>query len=295
MSPWYCFGIRGSMTCSREVGGEQRVDVDAGRVLRRDQHGLQADGPAALVVERDLRLAVGPEVGDDLGLADLAQAVGQAVGQPDRQGHEVVGLVAGVPEHHPLVAGALGVDHVLAAGARPDLHGGVDALGDVGRLLVDRHDHAARVAVEAVGLAVVADAVDRLADDLRDVDIRLGRDLAGDHDEARRQQRLARDPGVRVLLEDGVEDGIGDLVGHLVGMALGHGFGREGEAVAHGRGSFRGWGSIGGTRRRRGPLGPPRACRRAGHPAPCRRRGGGSPRWCRARSRRRAPRRRCRR
>ena len=85
-----------------------------------------------------------------------------------------VGLVAGVAEHHPLVAGALGVEQVLAALARPHLLRGVDALADVGALLVDRHDDAAGVAVEAEALAVVADGLDGLAGDRGDVDVGAG-------------------------------------------------------------------------------------------------------------------------
>ena len=119
---------------------------------------LSATGLAVLVVEGDLGLPVGAQVRQDAGLADLGQPVGQAVRQPDRQRHEVVGLVAGVAEHHPLVAGALAVEDVLARRAGALLEGGVDALGDVGRLRVDRGDDAAGVAVEADGLAVVADA-----------------------------------------------------------------------------------------------------------------------------------------
>ncbi len=56
---------------------------------------------------------------------------------------------------------------------------------DVGRLLVDRDAHAAGLGVEADRRAVVADLADRLADDARDVDVGLGRDLAGDVDLAR--------------------------------------------------------------------------------------------------------------
>ena len=44
----------------------------------------------------------------------------------------------------------------------------------------------------------------------------VGRDLAGDDDEAGRDQRLAGDAPVRVVREDGVEDGVRDLVGDLV-------------------------------------------------------------------------------
>ena len=68
---------------------------------------------AVLVLEGDLGLAVGAQVGHRAGLAHLGQALGQAVRQVDRQRHEHVGLVAGVAEHHPLVAGALLVELVL--------------------------------------------------------------------------------------------------------------------------------------------------------------------------------------
>ena len=93
---------------------------------------------------------------------------------------------------------------------------GVDAHGDVGRLLVDRHDHTAGVAVEAVDRIVVADAVDRLTGDLGDVDVRRGRDLTGDHTQAGRQQGLTGHPAVGVLGQDGV-----DLLLHL-GAPLRH-------------------------------------------------------------------------
>ena len=144
-----------------EVGADDLVAVDAVVVLGRDEHGAQAHRLAVLVVEGDLGLAVGPQVRDRAGPADLGQALGHAVRQVDRQRHELVGLVARVAEHHPLVAGALLVEQVLAAGARAHLFGVVDALGDVGRLLVERHQHADGAAVVAVGLAVVADLVDR--------------------------------------------------------------------------------------------------------------------------------------
>ena len=93
-----------------QVGLEQGLGVEPGLVLAGDQDGAQPLGPAVLVVDGDLGLAVGPQVGHHAGLAHLGQPLGQPVGQPDRQRHEVVGLVAGVAEHHPLVAGALGVD-----------------------------------------------------------------------------------------------------------------------------------------------------------------------------------------
>ena len=48
--------------------------------------------------------------------------------EPDRQRHQVGGLVARVAEHHPLVAGTLAFKRVLAAVPVPHLGGDVDAL-----------------------------------------------------------------------------------------------------------------------------------------------------------------------
>ena len=203
-----------------EVGPDHGVAVDALLVLGADEHRLQRDRPAVLVLVGDLGLAVGTEVRDLPGLADLGQPLGEPVGGPDRQRQQVRRLVAGEAEHHALVAGALGVELVLAAGAAAQLLAGVDALGDVRALLVDRHDHAARRAVEPVQGVVVADLADRLAGQLGDVDVGLGGDLPGHDAQPRGQQRLAGHATVRVLGEDGVEDGVADLVGHLVGMAL---------------------------------------------------------------------------
>ena len=105
--------------------------------------------------------------------------------------------LARVAEHHPLVAGADPVERVVVAGVVLHLVRRVDALRDVGRLLVDRDDHAARVGVEAVLGARVADLARSAArTSARDVDVGLGRDLAGDDDEAGRDERLAGDAAV---------------------------------------------------------------------------------------------------
>jgi hypothetical protein len=203
-----------------QVGLDERLGVEAGLVLGRDEDGLERDRHAVGVLEGDLGLTVGTQVRQDPRLAHLAQAVGEPVGQPDRHRHEVVGLVDRVAEHHPLVAGALAVEVGLGP-VRPVLVGVVDALGDVGRLRVDRGHDAAGVAVEADGLAVVADALDRLAHDRGDLDVGGRGDLAGHDGEAGGDHGFARHTGDRILGQDRVEDRVTDLVGHLVRMALG--------------------------------------------------------------------------
>ena len=214
-----------------QVGLDQRLRVDARLVLGRDQDLLDLDRAAVLVADRHLGLAVGAQVRHHVAAAHLREAVRQPVRERDRHRHQLVGLARRVAEHHSLVARAGDVELVVVAGVGARLVRLVDTLRDVRRLLVDRGDDRAGVAVEAVGGVVVADPADRVARDLRHVDVGLGGDLAGDDDEARVDERLAGHAAVRVVAQDGVEHAVGDLVGHLVGVALRDGLGGEEELV----------------------------------------------------------------
>ena len=202
--------IRSLRICSRRgLGG----------VLGGDDDGVDAHGAAVFVVlHGDLGLAVGPQIVHQALLADLGQALGQLVAQGDGQGHQLRGLVAGVAEHHALVAGAA---HLV-----------VGAQGDVGGLLVDAGDDAAGVAVEAVLGPVIADVPHHVPDDLGDVHIALGADLAHHVDKAGGHGGLAGHAAVGVVFQDGVQHRVGDLVADLIGMSLGDGLGSK-EIVAH--------------------------------------------------------------
>jgi hypothetical protein len=222
-----------------DVRLDQRVDVEALAVLRRDEDALDLDRPLAtlvvdLVANRHLRLPVRTQVRQDLRTANLGKALRDLVRQHDRERHQLVRLVAGEAEHHPLVARADPVERVVVARVVLDLVRRLDPLRDVGRLLVDRDDHATRLGVEAVLRAVVADLRDRLPDEARDVHVRLRRDLPRDDDEPRRHERLAGDAARGIVCENSVEDGVRDLVGDLVGMTLGDGLAREEKLPRHG-------------------------------------------------------------
>ena len=159
-----------------DVRRQQVGERDVGRVLRREHDGVEADGPHAVVLDGDLGLAVGAQVGHLTGLAHRREPLGEPVREVDRQRHQLGGVLAGVAEHQPLVAGPLLVERVDAA--RAALDRGVDSLGDVRALLADGRADAAGRAVEALRGAVVADREHGVADDLRDLDVRLGRHLA---------------------------------------------------------------------------------------------------------------------
>ena len=110
-----------------DVGAEP-LGARIGVVLGGDDDGPDAHRDAVRVLDGHLGLAVGAQVGQLPGAAHLGQPASHAVGERDRQRHQLGRLAAGEPEHHPLVAGPQleGRRGVVA-----DLQRGIDALGDV--------------------------------------------------------------------------------------------------------------------------------------------------------------------
>jgi hypothetical protein len=191
--------------------------LDVGRVLGREHDRVDALGRAAVVavLDRDLALRIRAQPRQLAVLAQGRLLPHQLVREHDRHRHQLFGLVDREAEHQTLVARAL-----LLVQARA----GRDALRDVGRLLLERGEHRARVGVEAHLRARVADLAHGLAHQLGHVERRGRGDLAGYDRVPGFHHRLARYARHLVLRERGVEDRIGDRVAHLVRVTLGHGF-----------------------------------------------------------------------
>ena len=210
-----------------EVGGDPfahrllfRHPIDLGGVLGGDQDRVDRHGPVVVIDHAHLGLAVGQQVLEAAVVAHLGQAAGQPVGQADRQGHQLRRFIAGVAEHDPLVAGADAIEGIAVV-----VVGLVHALGDVGGLLVEGHQHGAAVGIEAAGAgAVVADALDHAPHQGVEVHPGRGGDLAGDQAQARVHHGFAGHPAGGILLQQGIQHRITDLIADLVGMALGHRF-----------------------------------------------------------------------
>jgi hypothetical protein len=185
-------------------------------MLGRDHDAGGLDRPAVLVAHGDLRLRVGPEPRLLAGLARLGEAAQDGMGVVDRRRHQLRRLAHRVAEHDALVAGAL----LLAVG-------GIDALGDVGRLLVQVILHLERLPMEAA--LVVADVANAFAGDVLDpVDHRLRpAHLAADDQPVGRGEAFAGHPALGRFGEEGVEHRVRDAVADLVRMALGDRLGGE--------------------------------------------------------------------
>ena len=154
------------------VGGDLRLRNLLG-VLGGDDHRIHAHGRSSLVLDGDLRLAVGTQVGQRPVLAHLGEAGGKLVREHDGKGHELLRLAAGIAEHHALVARA---DRIIAFPARLHLGGGVHAQRDIGRLPVDEGDDAALIIGKIA--RIVADLADDAARHLLIVDVSAAGDLA---------------------------------------------------------------------------------------------------------------------
>ena len=191
-------------------------------MLRGNNDGVDALYRIAVVFRRHLRLAIRAEVVKRTVLADFCQLLCQLMCQRDGQRHQLRSLIAGITEHHALVARADEV--VLVSGAVFRLKGFVHAHCNVRGLHVDGGQHRAGRAVEARIRRIITDFFDDLARDCIDVHIALGGNLAHHVHHAGRRRHFASHMCGRVFCHDVVENCIGNLVANLVRVAFGHGF-----------------------------------------------------------------------
>ena len=215
---------RGNDVVAHRVGDRrlrQRLVVLGGHDDRVDTHR-----PTVFVREGHLSLAVGTQPFNDALLANVSQTLCEAVCQPDGGGHEIRGIRRSVAEHDALVAGAETVARVTALGAA-HFNGFINAAGDVGALAVQRYGNAAGGTVEANARRVVANRKNLATHNLRNLNVRLGRHLTGDVDEAGGRHRLDGNARAGVGSEQRVEDRIGDTVTDLVGVTFGNGLRRK--------------------------------------------------------------------
>lgn len=212
--------------------------IDSVSVLGGDDDVDDAGGLAINVFDGDLGFGIGAEPwGFFAVFAKLGEFAAEAVGEHDGRWHELVGLVTGVSEHDSLVACAL-LFGFFAFGS-----GGIDSLGDVGRLDGEEIINEDLVGVEDVIVVCISDATDSLADDAFDVDggadglltdLRDG-DFATNNDLIRFHEGLASNTAGLVNLEAGVKNGVRDGVTYFVRMAFADRFGGKNKAFAHRR------------------------------------------------------------
>ena len=203
--------------------GDKVLADPAGRGLvglMADDHRADAPGFAVPVADRDLGLGVRAQVGDGLGAADLLQVLEDVVAQGNGRGHQFRRLIAGVAEHHALVAGALTLEPALAHG---------HPLGDIRRLAVQPGKILEAPVPELQLRPVVADLLHHGPGDLFGVDAVPSRagDLARVDQHVVGGHGFAGHPAGLVQGQAGVQHRVRDLVAKFVGMTRADRFGGE--------------------------------------------------------------------
>ena len=166
----------------------------------------------AIVFHRYLALRVGAKICHHLAFAaNCSEFDKNLVREVEGERHVVGSLVASIPEHHALVAGAL----FFGSGAH-------HALIDVARLFVNSREYAARVAIEFVFRFVVADAIDYSASNVHEVDVGFRSNFACHYHLTGGNKSFYSHLRIGVVGEEFVEKSVGDLVGNFVGMPFRH-------------------------------------------------------------------------
>jgi hypothetical protein len=136
-------------------------------VLSRDRFGMLGRNDNSVNTEGDHRTAILLVLDSDLGLrirsepregtsaAGNGQRLVQLVSKHDGQGHVLLGLIGGVTEHDTLITSTHGLEGPV-----------LKALGNIGRLLLNGNKNVAGLVIKALLRVVVANFLDRLADDL---------------------------------------------------------------------------------------------------------------------------------
>lgn len=170
-----------------------------------------------LIFDGDLGLGVGSEPWQGAVSASSRHLGIELVGQLEGQWEKFWGLVGGISEHYTLVTSTELLEGLLV----------VEALCDIGRLLLDSNQNVASLVIEALGRVVVSDILNGTSDNFLVVEAGLGGDFTEDHHHAGLGGSLAGNLGQRVLGQAGVENGIGDLIGDLVWVSLSYRLGLE--------------------------------------------------------------------
>ena len=84
----------------------KNIEIRRCRMLSGNHHGIDAHRYAVIVFYRNLSLSVGIQISHDTVFSHFGKTFGQTVRKIDRHRHQRLRLVAGITEHHTLVAGA---------------------------------------------------------------------------------------------------------------------------------------------------------------------------------------------
>ena len=199
------------------------LHVDIRIVLCGNDYCVNADRLAVFIVfNGDLALAVRTEIAEMTALANFRQAAGQLVRKADGQRHTFGSFIAGISEHHSLIARTDIIGVGVAVFCFKAL---VNAHCNIGGLSVYCADNRKGMAVKAVFGLVIANFKHNIANELRNINIAVCDNFAHYHYHARCCAAFAGNARIRVIAQHCIKHGVRDIVADLVRMPLCYGFG----------------------------------------------------------------------
>ena len=194
-------------------------------MLSRKDNCLQTLWIALLIIFHcNLRLAVRPQVLKRPIFTDLCKPLSQLMCKRDRVRHKLRSLIRSITEHHTLIPRSGSLDLIIVHLILFRLKRLVNAQCNVGGLLVNRRDHSTSVRIKSIFPSRVTDLPYCFTDNLLDIHISAGRNLAHHKDKPCRDRRLAGHAAHWILLYKRIQDRIRYLIAHLIRMPLCHRF-----------------------------------------------------------------------
>jgi len=180
---------------------------------------------AAPILDPDVRLGFGGEIGKKPLLSYAADLSGELVGQPDGQGHQHRRLVACEAEDIHLVPSRDVLDAFFI-----QLHLVKAAVFIDGQFLKTCQDAAGSRIEVALSVPDRTDDPPRHIGEIHDG---VGGEASGDEQNGRGNGTFRDHPRIGILLKEVIHDGITDLIAQFIRMASGYRFGCEDEITFH--------------------------------------------------------------
>ena len=184
-------------------------------MLGGNDNGINTYGPSVFIAHGHLCFSVRTQKAERPFPARGGQPFRQFVRIGNWHRHTLRRLVAGVTEHHALVARA----NIKRIGLLR-LPRTVDAERNIRRLLVNRGDNPAGFRVKSQFTAVVSDICDDAARNPGNIHIPFCRNFAHHQHQTGRHRRLAGDTRVRILPQHVVKHCVRNLVAYFIRMPL---------------------------------------------------------------------------
>ena len=138
--------------------------------------------------------------------------------------HILLSLIGSITKLKTLVTGTDGIQLVLIHIVLFLLKSLVNTHSDICGLFVKSCDNCAGICVKTIICIVISDLTDRITNDLLDINISLGCDLAHNKYKTCCSSSLASNTAHRILCHHSIKDRIGNRVADLVRMTLSYRF-----------------------------------------------------------------------